>query len=201
MCYDIRGNIQYKFNSIREAIGWLRSSEKPNIDDRNAYYTLRVAAKTFKIAYNHRWAYVDDLTYDKKHFNSILDIEGYKLGLKVVENELGLLVAYDNNGNRYIESKTGSGDNKRRRACKHCGKPIDIKNISGLCLECYNKCGRNEFGGYADKQVPPELNVELPFTREGLEELYPKYSISSIARHCNVSFSTVKYWLKRFGLK
>lgn len=81
------------------------------------------------------------------------------------------------------------------RVCKKCKKILSKKTVGTLCNECINH------NNYKEKQVPPDIHISYPFVKEELAQLYPKYTVLSIANHCNLSFTTVNKWLKKFGLK
>lgn len=54
---------------------------------------------------------------------------------------------------------------------------------------------------YKQRQVPEDLSIQYPFTKNELQELYPKYTANSIANHVGVQYNTVNKYLKLFGLK
>lgn len=60
---------------------------------------------------------------------------------------------------------------------------------------------RVKSNAYADRQVPEDLYIRYPFIKEELQQLYPKYTVNSIANHIGISYSTVNKWLKRYGIK
>lgn len=188
ICYDTEFNILCKFKSMKEAIKWLGYP-----DFRNAYNRIKVAANNGNIAYGYRWAFLDSLIYNNMAFNTIFDIEAYKLGGKTIKNRNGLFEVQNDKVNkcRHIET-----DNETKvRRCKKCGAVISKYNLHGLCSSCTDK------NGYKDRQVPPDIKISYPFVKDELQQLYPKYTANSIANHCGVSYTTVNKWLKKFGLK
>lgn len=188
ICYDTEFNILFRFKSMIEAIKWLGCS-----DSRNAYSRIRVAAHNGNIAYGYRWAILDSLIYNNMTFNTIFDIEAYKLGGKLVKNSNGLFEVQNDKVNKCRHIETNNEDNIRY--CKKCGAVISKYSLHGLCTSCVDK------NGYKDRQVPPDLKISYPFIKEELQQLYPKYTANSIAKHCGVSYTTVNKWLKNFGLK
>lgn len=72
----------------------------------------------------------------------------------------------------------------KERFCSVCGKEISKWSKSGLCPDCaHNKQRRCEW---------PDKNT--------LEMLLKENSISEIGRHYNVSFPTVKKWMRLYNL-
>lgn len=75
-------------------------------------------------------------------------------------------------------------ETKVKRFCSKCGQPIDDRNISGLCLQCFNDEHR--------ATLPLPLN-------EFLLLIYNK-SFAEVGRMYDVSDNTIRKWLKRYDI-
>jgi Mor family transcriptional regulator len=74
------------FESIKDALRFVnnqRATEnKPIVDERNFYRTIKTACAKNGIASGYRWQYAEDIFYDGKQFNSSIDKHNYIQGLK-----------------------------------------------------------------------------------------------------------------------
>lgn len=177
------------FESMLDA--YQRSTEwyKSSIKKGHFYYQVKYALGTGNIAYGNTWHTVENLNSrieSKKILMSSCKEEDkndrvYKTGLSYLGNEIyttKIIIA-------------GSG------TCEKCGK--EIGKYSKVCLNC-----RNEFQMYKpfrERQVPDSITIKHPFEKEQLSQLYPKYTVNSIARQAGVSYPTVNKALLKFGLK
>lgn len=73
---------------------------------------------------------------------------------------------------------------RKDKFCKYCGAKVSKWSRTYICVDCAKKKQRK---------------VERP-SREVLEEKVNKNSISSIAREYNVSFRTIKKWMKAYDI-
>ena len=74
--------------------------------------------------------------------------------------------------------------NIKEHKCKVCGKEISQWSKSGLCLECSHKKQRH--------CIWP--------SKEELVRLLETKNISAIGKQFDVSFATVKKWIKKYGI-
>lgn len=196
VCYDTRYNYLHKFKSTLDAIEFLKEKFNRELSQYTAYVHLKQSCQNGSIAYGFRWQYESDLYYENKVFNTRWDIEAYKKGGAVIKNQNGLFECL----NDKVETIRNSGSTgclcySPIRTCKICGAILSKKSVGDLCSKCI------DHNSYQNRQVPPDLKISYPFVKEELQQLYPKYTVNSIAKHCKVSYTTVNKWIKRFGLK
>lgn len=70
------------------------------------------------------------------------------------------------------------------RFCSKCGQPIDDKNISGLCLQCFND----------------EHRAVLPLPLNDFLLLIYNKSFAEVGRMYHVSDNTIRKWLKKYDI-
>ncbi len=92
--------------------------------------------------------------------------------------------AYHNGSEIYCVDNVWYAKFKRPK-CKKCGKSLDYKSKTGLCIECYKK--------YLN-----EIN-NIP-SKEQLQRLLSENNYSAIGRMYNVSGNAVKKWAKKYGI-
>lgn len=193
ICYDKYFNFLARFSSTKSAIDYLERTRNARLSHYTAYVHLKQSALNGNIAFGFRWQYESDLHFDGKIFNTKWDIEAYKNGGKLVKNKHGLLECDNSIVKKAREVNYDSA--REIKSCKQCHRILSNKTSGELCSYCM------DHNTYKDRQVPDDLVVRYPFIKEELQELYPKYTVNSIAKHCGVSYTTVNKWLKRFGIK
>lgn len=90
VCYDKSFNFLFKFDSISDAVKYLKLNYSNSLSNYSAYVHIKQSALNGNIAYGFRWQYRDDLYYEGKVFNTKWDIEAYKNGGSLVKNKFGL---------------------------------------------------------------------------------------------------------------
>lgn len=192
--YDMDFNAKMKFDSIMQAIEWLSNRGYMSFNIMNGYTRIKEACNNGSTAYGFRWQYLNDLIYDNIEFNKKYDIEAYKNGGEIKINENGLAEVY----NRNIEYIRNIKNNHKCAICGGYKREIKAK----MCRECYNKLDKSDRpNGFENRQVPKDMKINYPLTKEQFEELYPKYTINSIAKACGVSYTTMNKLAKKYGIK
>lgn len=181
-----------KFESIKAAINWLNSSGY-NIQNYNGYTRISQSCLIGNIAYGYRWQFLENLIYENKEFNTIFDIEAYKNGGDLVKNKHGL---YESTNKTVSDARKPQSEQAK---CIKCGKIINYN--TKYCRDCYNKLDGMQRSGYVDRQVPEGVSFKHPLSEDELRELYPKYTLNSIARACGVSYTTMNKLAKKYGIK
>lgn len=118
-------------------------------------------------------------------FGELIPLEVHHKDGNHFNNNLNNLELLCPNCHYFTDSYKGKKNKiNKERFCSVCGKEISKWSKSGLCPDCaHNKQRRCEW---------PDKNT--------LEMLLKENSISEIGRHYNVSFPTVKKWMRLYNL-
>lgn len=180
-----------KFESIRSVMNWLYNNNY--ISTRNTFtvYTrIKEAANRGSIAYGYRWQYINDLYYDNIIFNTVYDKQAYINGGRAIKTDNNTFEV-DNAVVRKIR------ETANRNICNRCGGYKDTN--AKMCIDCFKEYGVHNT--YKHRQMPDSLTVNYPPTKEELMELYPKYTVNSIAGVLGVSYTSVNKLLVKYGIK
>lgn len=90
MCDDSYNHIKL-YESIMDAVIDF-GMDYSKTGTRNFYNAVNKACKECTTAYEYRWQYYNDLIYDGKLFRSIKDIDNFKLGGTLIQNENGMYI-------------------------------------------------------------------------------------------------------------
>jgi hypothetical protein len=98
------------FESIKEALGYVNNQRvienKPIVDERNFYRTIKTACTKNGIASGYRWQYAEDVFYNGMQFNSSIDKDKYIQGLdcECINNIWFVIKNKRNNSNKNIDT-------------------------------------------------------------------------------------------------
>ena len=175
VCIDLDHKYIREFESMQKAYKWTKLKLGKEIKEGHFYYQIKYAINTGNIAYRHFWFKAEHLDNRIKNSNMItISLKYENTNRKLYDSGLRYKGAIIYTVNQEINSEISKVNQKEHQKSK---KP------------------------YEDRQVPDNIKIRYPLEKEQLAELYPKYTINSIAKHAGLSYTTVNKHIKNFGLK
>lgn len=178
--YDTDFNELEIFESIKDAVGWIRNNTDFKSSDFGVYAYVNAACTNGNIAYNHRWQLESELTYEDIRFRTTFDIEAYKNGepFEIVNGH-----AICNGAFKNVKTYT------EKNRCIVCGKEISNKNK--MCLDCW----RN---GTPDQDIS-RFKAKYP-EDDILRKMVANLSFEEIGRQLGVTGKAVKKYCETRGI-
>lgn len=177
ICYNKDWVRIHEFCSINDAYDFVISNGYTNRSKGNFFYFIKLACNKLGICCGFRWQYKEDLIYDNKEFNSIIDKIEYMKGHECIcRDNIWYIVEYTNKP----VTKSGSCN----KLCIQCGKQIVFRD--NLCNSCYNV----KIKGKSQKPSKEQLINDLK-----------SLNISEIANKYGRTKSTIYYWLNNYEIR